>query len=103
MNPFVEKHLATYAPEPCARCKGKGKITPGDYADLIFHEGAEIIIQRINPHDSIYDCPICDGKGCVLVVQPSRKCTYCAGTGTGLQPRCPSCGGTGWMLAWKGR
>ncbi|HVG18338.1 MAG TPA: hypothetical protein VNI02_04745 [Blastocatellia bacterium] len=102
MDQLFQKHLTTYAPEPCARCKGRGKITPGDYADLVFHEAAEIIIQRINPDDSIYDCLVCEGRGCVLVVQPSRKCTYCGGTGAGLQPRCPFCGGTGWMLVRKG-
>jgi len=101
VNPHLEKHLATYAPEACARCKGRGKLIPADYADLIFGEAAEIIVQQINPADSIYDCPVCAGRGCVLVVQPSRKCAYCGGTGTGPQPRCQFCSGTGWMLAWK--
>lgn len=101
MNPLLEKHLTTYAPESCARCKGRGKIIPGDYAEPFYREAVEIIVQRINPDDSTYDCPVCGGKGCVLVVQPARKCSYCAGTGTGPQPRCQFCGGTGWMLAWK--
>ncbi|HEX8184429.1 MAG TPA: hypothetical protein VF747_06750 [Blastocatellia bacterium] len=101
MNPHIEKHLATYAPEPCARCKGSGKLIPADHVDPILRQAAETIIQRASPDDSIYDCPVCDGKGCVLVAQPPRKCAYCGGTGTGLQPRRPFCSGTGWMLAWK--
>jgi DnaJ-class molecular chaperone len=101
VNSLLEKHLTTYAPESCARCKGSGKIIPADYAEPIFREAAEVIVRQINSDDSIYDCPVCDGKGCVLVVQPSRKCAYCKGTGAGLQPRCLFCGGTGWMLVWK--
>jgi DnaJ-class molecular chaperone len=101
MNPHLEKYMATYAPERCARCNGSGKLIPADYADLVFSEAAEIIVQQINPADSIYDCPVCGGRGCVLVVQPSRKCAHCGGTGAGVQPRCQFCGGRGWMLVWK--
>jgi len=43
-------------------------------------------------------CPVCGGKAFVLVLQPARACTYCAGTGKSAQYRCFYCRGAGWMF-----
>lgn len=69
--------------EICASCNGSGS--------RISHD--EGVSQK---------CIACDGKGRVLVNQPSRKCPECNGTGwirigsAGPLMPCPNCKGTGW-------
>jgi DnaJ-class molecular chaperone len=69
-----------YAPETCAWCKGSGRFGEGNFK-----------------------CPTCDGKGSLLVAQPSRKCAWCQGTGRvgEYQDRCPTCNGSGWVHIMK--
>ena len=71
-----------YAPETCAWCQGDGKYGP--YGDI---------------------CLVCNGAGSVLVAQPPRKCTHCAGSGVitsgDFQDRCKICNGSGWSHVYK--
>jgi hypothetical protein len=64
-----------YEPEECAWCMGRGQ------------EREQM-------------CPVCKGRGAVLVAQPARPCRSCAGTGReGLieqRRACSTCGGAGW-------
>jgi DnaJ-class molecular chaperone len=73
----------TYEPEECAWCMGTRKSRNGE------------------------QCPICKGKGAVLVAQPARMCVPCRGAGHegGLsdQPACPMCSGSGWRGVYQVR
>jgi DnaJ-class molecular chaperone len=46
------------------------------------------------------NCPVCKGKGAVLVMQPARMCVACRGSAHedtfSDQPLCAVCGGSGW-------
>jgi DnaJ-class molecular chaperone len=61
----------TTAPARCNYCGGDGK----DFAST---------------------CPVCNGQGSVLVVQPAVKCATCGGDGKDFTSRCKACGGSGW-------
>lgn len=67
-----------YAPEPCARCGGKGRGLVGLTA---------------------LPCGRCGGQGSVLVAQPAQKCAKCRGSGTTFWGHCKVCGGCGWAHA----
>ena len=72
-----------YAPEECAWCKGTRKGRDGE------------------------KCPVCKGKGAVLVAQPPRICIPCRGSGHegsfSDQPACLVCGGSGWRGVYQAR
>lgn len=51
-------------------------------------------------------CPVCGGKGAVLVRQPARVCPRCHCTGRTEQSpaaACAECGGSGWAGARAAR
>lgn len=65
------------APEACAWCAGKGK-----WAVSVGY---------------VISCPVCGGKGKVLVAQPSAECRQCRGSGKlNAVAACLTCAGTGW-------
>jgi len=76
--------VISYGPETCAWCSGTGT----DRGSRGYHM-----------------CPVCGGKGSVLVAQPAKKCGWCSGTGTDRGSRgyhmCRVCGGTGWAHALR--
>jgi len=78
----AHKHSG-YLLEACGFCKGMGVVMP------------------TNP------CPVCKGKGNVLVHQPSIKCPRCKGTGKpeagNFYPVCQVCRGFGWVLTIDSR
>jgi len=68
---------ANVATEICQWCKGSGKDRDQEY------------------------CNACGGVGSVVIVQPSRKCANCSGTGIDQNStldscRCALCHGAGW-------
>jgi hypothetical protein len=71
--------LVVFSPENCATCNGQG-------VDL--NEKA---------------CGACEGKGRILVMQPSTRCTRCGGSGKPEKgnfwsvQHCVICHGTGWL------
>lgn len=84
-----------YWPEPCAYCNGNGKL-PAIVKE--FAKQAGFSIEQPSIKRSIPDCVVCKGKAYVLVLQPSRKCRRCEGTGIHFRVRCLYCKGTGWMF-----
>lgn len=73
-----------YQPETCAWCQGNGKEAARE------------------------KCRVCAGQGSRPVLQPSRKCPQCQGTGskTGQrnnyeQDACSLCRGIGWSHFWR--
>ena len=68
-----------FSPENCATCNG----------------------QAIGPNQKT--CTCCQGKGRILVAQPSKKCPRCGGSGKPERGNfwsveyCVICRGTGWM------
>jgi hypothetical protein len=78
----INRQTELYAPEKCGYC--------GD----------------CYPPDTQRPCPACEGKGVVLVHQPSIRCPRCAGDGKArgsddLRYRsnlCVVCLGTGWVM-----
>src|ERR1700730_13933695 len=74
---------AIYQPETCGRCNGTA-------------------LDRFKDRDGMYlRCGGCGGQGSVLVVQPSRHCASCKGTGEDHSrgdspPICMACWGTTW-------
>ena len=90
------KAAARAAKVTCAFCEGTGK----DPFDLL---------------SKLSQCPVCNGRGTVVVKMPAVLCAYCRGTGrqrhtrlecsgcqgagvltlAGPTTRCPQCGGSG--------
>ena len=65
---------AEFGPETCAWCYGSGARPEGR-------------------------CPVCRGKGAVMVRQPARVCPACACAGRepdSPAKACPACRGSGW-------
>jgi len=82
------KSLGGYQSEQCAWCHGSG-IMHGSRGETF--------------------CGCCKGQGYVEVLQPSKQCPQCNGTGTktggydfnNRKDLCFICGGTGWSLRKK--
>ena len=74
-----------YVAKNCRRCQGSGIITLG-------------FVNRI---DETVDCPACEGKGVVRVLEPASECPRCKGSGNGGGSNvvCRYCGGRGWALS----
>jgi DnaJ-class molecular chaperone len=79
MGNAPRKAPVSFSPENCATCDGHG----------------------IGPSQK--KCGSCEGKGRILVMQPSRKCPRCNGSGKPEKEICWSvdhcviCRGTGWV------
>jgi tetratricopeptide (TPR) repeat protein len=76
------------APETCAWCKGSGYSETESLWDLA---GARM------------KCPVCNGQGSILVIQPAKMCSTCNGNGRvsgflGAESKCSICGGSGWAF-----
>jgi DnaJ-class molecular chaperone len=73
---LVTESFFYYAPANCAWCSATGFVEAGS-------------------------CPVCDGKGYVVLFQPKSECPPCKGTGGSSDlsgpSRCPICEGSGWM------
>lgn len=76
-----------YQPETCAWCKGTGEMA-GEHGRI--------------------DCYPCEGRGSVRVLQPSRQCVRCGGSGSKNNSHanfhddaCATCAGTGWAHSWQ--
>lgn len=87
-----------YWPEPCAYCGGGGKL-PALVREFVQRSGFSI--EQLANKEETPSCVVCKGKAYVLVLQPSRKCGRCDGTGIRFQVRCLYCQGTGWMFVQK--
>jgi len=52
-------------------------------------------------------CPVCKGRGAVLVAQPPRMCVSCRGSAHegafSDRPACSVCGGPGWRGVYQPR
>jgi hypothetical protein len=79
----VNQKTEIYAPEKCGYCEGNSHAVGNDHL-----------------------CPACQGKGTLLVHQPSIRCPRCAGNGRARQSDdlryrsnlCVVCLGTGWVM-----
>lgn len=71
----------SYAPEDCAWCRGALRTPDG---------------RR---------CPVCGGRGGLLVAQPALSCAGCRGCGREGRvsdgPPCNRCGGAGWEGVYR--
>lgn len=84
--------MVNYSPETCSWCEGSGFAPISGVLDAYCRKR----------------CPVCNGQGSVIAIQPARRCSLCGGSGRDMSgllavydspKRCPACGGSGWAHA----